>query len=103
VFDPELAPDQWVRQPPERAYRMFELDIQHMCTPTRLPVEAGKELFSVIGLRVQESRWWIPGFRDSRRRFAAAMADAGIRVEDLCALLRPAARRGGRQVSMRSK
>jgi predicted phosphoadenosine phosphosulfate sulfurtransferase len=79
VFDPELSPDQWVRQPPERAYRVMELDIQHMCTPTRFPVE-GRELFSVIGLRVQESRARLYGLHSSGGYVTKPTKPFGVRL-----------------------
>lgn len=56
VFDPQLKPEEWVRQPPDIAYRVQEQDIEHMTIPERFPPEKGKDLFAVIGLRVSESR-----------------------------------------------
>lgn len=58
VFDDQLAPDQWVRQPPPYATYIKDLDIQSMCTIERFPIdeEAGQKLISVVGLRVQESK-----------------------------------------------
>lgn len=56
VFDPELEPEQWVRQPPDIAYHIPDLNIQRMTIPERFPPDEGKELYAVIGLRIQESR-----------------------------------------------
>ena len=55
VFDPELDPSQWVRQPPAHAIYITDLNIQAMTTPERFPHAEGKRLFSVYGLRTQES------------------------------------------------
>ena len=55
VFDPLLPPDQLVRQPPARAYKIAEQNIQGMITPDRFPPAPGKKLFTVVGLRVSES------------------------------------------------
>lgn len=55
VFDPDLSPDQWVRQPPPYAERVYDINIERMNTPERFPPAEGKKLFSVIGLRVEES------------------------------------------------
>lgn len=61
VFDPELRPEQWVRRPPEHAYKVEDKNIAAMTTPERFPPEEGRTLYAVIGLRVQES---------TRRRYA---------------------------------
>lgn len=55
VFDPTLDPDDWVRKPPDFAYEIPEKNIDAMVIPDRFPPDEGKELFSVIGLRIQES------------------------------------------------
>ena len=55
VFDPELDPDDWVRKPPDIAYEIPEKHIGAMVTPERFPPAEGKELHSVIGLRIVES------------------------------------------------
>jgi predicted phosphoadenosine phosphosulfate sulfurtransferase len=60
VFDPTLPPERWVRPLPERAEIISEQNIGAMTTPMRFPPAPGKELFTVMGLRVQES---------TRRRF----------------------------------
>lgn len=66
VFDPLLVPEQWVRQPPEYAYRIPDLNIQRMTIPSRFPPVEGKELYAVLGLRVQESRGRLLGLHSSR-------------------------------------
>jgi predicted phosphoadenosine phosphosulfate sulfurtransferase len=57
VFDPDLRPDQWLREPPAYSTYTTDLDIQSMVTEERYPVDrdAGQKLISVVGLRVQES------------------------------------------------
>lgn len=55
VFDPLLQPEDWVRQPPEYAYEISDLNIKHMITPDRFPPAEGKKLIAVLGLRAQES------------------------------------------------
>ena len=56
VFDPELSPDEWVRQPPDIAYRIEEKSIERMTIAERFPLNERQDLYSVIGLRTQESR-----------------------------------------------
>ncbi|NWJ46440.1 MAG: phosphoadenosine phosphosulfate reductase family protein [Chloroflexi bacterium] len=56
VFDPLLDPEQWVRQPPARAYKIPDMSISRMTIPERFPPAPGKKLYAVIGLRVAESR-----------------------------------------------
>lgn len=56
TFDPLLKPEEWVRQPPGYAIEIPDLCIDKMTIPDRFPIEEGKTLFAVIGLRVQESR-----------------------------------------------
>lgn len=55
VFDPLLNPEDWVRQPPDIAYKINELNIQKMVTKEKFPVEDGKKLISVTGITVYES------------------------------------------------
>lgn len=55
VFDPLLDPSDWLRQPPGIAYEIPEKNIDSMVTPNRFPPAEGKELFTVIGLRISES------------------------------------------------
>lgn len=56
VFDPLLEPEQWGRDWPERAVVIPDLTIDAMTTPDRFPPPEGKKLYSVVGLRVAESR-----------------------------------------------
>jgi len=65
AFDPELPPEEWVRQPPERAYKIPELSIEWMTIPSRFPPPEGKNLYAVIGLRVSESRGRLYGLFSS--------------------------------------
>ena len=55
VFDPALEPEQWVRQPPEYAYQIPDLNIEQLVTVEKFPPPEGKKLFVVLGLRVSES------------------------------------------------
>jgi len=55
VFDPSLPPERWMRQPPSMAEVIPEKNIDAMTIPERFPVEEGKTLFAVVGLRVSES------------------------------------------------
>ncbi len=55
VFDPLLPPDKHMRPMPEWAIEIPEMSIQRMVTPERFPPKEGKDLFCVLGLRVQES------------------------------------------------
>lgn len=55
VFDPTLDPSEWVRQPPDYAYEINDLNIKHMITPDRFPPAEGKKLVAILGLRAQES------------------------------------------------
>lgn len=65
VFDPDLDPSEWVRQPPEDAYYHPHKDIQRMVTHDLFPPDPGKDLYSVIGMRVQESRGRMYGIHSS--------------------------------------
>ena len=53
VFDPQLDPDDWVRKPPDIAYKIDELNINEMITKKRFPCEG--ELWQVTGIRASES------------------------------------------------
>lgn len=55
TFDPELDPEEWVRQPPDFAERIPEKVIQGMVNRERFPPDDGKELIAVLGLRASES------------------------------------------------
>ena len=65
VFDDRLQPEEWVRQPPEYAYRIEEKNIISMTVPWRFPPAEGKSLYAVIGLRTQESRARLMGMFSS--------------------------------------
>lgn len=57
AFDPELDPEQWVREPPDfTTWLPEENSITRMVVPERFDVPEGKELISVMGLRGAESR-----------------------------------------------
>lgn len=55
VFDPLLKPEQWVREPPDIAYRIEEKYIQAMTSLKRFPPPPGKDLIQVTGIRASES------------------------------------------------
>lgn len=65
VFDPQLPPEKWVRQPPKWATYRKENDIASMTTKVYFPPPPGKELYAVQGLRVQESRGRLYGIYSS--------------------------------------
>lgn len=69
VFDPQLPPEQWVRQPPTEDYAnvtyIKEQNIEAMTIPSRFPPAEGKNLYAVIGLRVSESRGRLYGLFSS--------------------------------------
>jgi predicted phosphoadenosine phosphosulfate sulfurtransferase len=55
VFDPQLESSEWVRTPPAWATYTDKLNIEAICHVDDYPPEDGRDLFGVIGLRVQES------------------------------------------------
>lgn len=55
VFDPQLPPERWVRQPPAIAYKILEQNITSLITAQKFPPESGKDLIEVVGLRTSES------------------------------------------------
>lgn len=55
TFDPRLAPEQWVREPPPFATMLEEGSVERMIIPERFPPPEGKELIAVLGLRANES------------------------------------------------
>ena len=55
VFDDRLKPDEWVRMPPDFAEWIPEQNIAGIVNPKRFKVKKGKNLISVIGLRIEES------------------------------------------------
>lgn len=65
VFDPQLSPDDWVRKPPENATYHKHLDITRMVTPELFPPTETGVIYSVVGLRVQESKGRLFGLHSS--------------------------------------
>lgn len=55
VFDPAIPQEEWVRQPPSYAKTIPEKNIQALVHKGRFPTPEGKDLFTIIGLRTQES------------------------------------------------
>ena len=55
VFDPLLQPEQWLRTPPSFARYSSDLNIVKLVTTQKFPPAPGKDLFCVLGLRVEES------------------------------------------------
>jgi len=55
VFDPLLDPEDWMRQPPEYAYQIPDMNIQRMVSMDRFTPTPGKYVCNIIGIRVQES------------------------------------------------
>lgn len=55
VFDPELPPEAWVRQPPPYARVIQEQNILAMLSVKSFPPPDGKMLVDVTGLRTRES------------------------------------------------
>lgn len=56
VFDDQLSPSQWMREPPDWAEHIPQKQIEYMTHPSRFPVEGDQKLYAVIGLRTDESR-----------------------------------------------
>lgn len=72
VFDDALRPDQWVRSPPTHLPHCNvtrigddDADLAQMTTIERFPPAPGKNLYAVIGLRVQESKGRLFGLYSS--------------------------------------
>lgn len=56
AFDPELDPEEWVRKPPEFAYKIPVQNINYVGGPEMFPPEyEGQRLVNITGLRVAES------------------------------------------------
>jgi predicted phosphoadenosine phosphosulfate sulfurtransferase len=55
VFDPQLPPESWVRQPPPFAIKHPYYNIETLISKEVYPPAPGKDLVAVLGLRVQES------------------------------------------------
>lgn len=57
VFDEQLQPEEWVRQPPPFAYlREDARNISNLINSTYFPPDEGKDLLVLEGLRASESR-----------------------------------------------
>ena len=80
VFDPQLDPEDWVRQPPDFAYEIEEKNINAMVTPERFPPDEGKELHSVIGLRIVESFARRQGLYSSGGHLTKPQKPHGVRL-----------------------
>jgi predicted phosphoadenosine phosphosulfate sulfurtransferase len=66
VFDPELPPEKWMRQPPPYAYQIPQLDIQGMSTNERFPPGPSGRTMNLLGLRAGESARRAMGLHSSR-------------------------------------
>tara|TARA_R110000803_G_scaffold16806_1_gene46031 strand:+ start:195 stop:1349 length:1155 start_codon:yes stop_codon:yes gene_type:complete len=80
VFDPQLDPSEWMREPPDIAYEIEQKNIFEMVTPTRFPPAEGKDLFSIIGLRVSESFARRRGLFSSKGYLTKPQAPYGVRL-----------------------
>lgn len=57
AFDWEMAPEDWVREPPAFAeYDMENINLYYMINPTKYPAPSLKKLVAVVGIRTLESR-----------------------------------------------
>jgi predicted phosphoadenosine phosphosulfate sulfurtransferase len=65
LFDPELSPSQWMREPPAFHTPITDIAIDAMTTAERFPPPPGKQLYSVLGLRVSESKGRLMGLFSS--------------------------------------
>ena len=79
VFDPLLKPDEWVRKPPEFTEYIKHKDIEHMVNTKDYPPAPGKDLVSIIGLRVAESQ---------RRKMAIASAKGFLTKKNVAGVRR---------------
>lgn len=82
VFDPQLSPEEWVRQPPAFAEYITDLNIAAMTTPMRFPPPEGKHLVDVIGLRVSESPLRRAGLHSSRG-YLTGVIDGKVRCRPI--------------------
>jgi hypothetical protein len=78
AFDPLLDPKDYVRPIPSWGEHRKNFNIERMTTPEHFPPAPGKELFAVIGLRVQESMGRRYGLFSSKGYLTGANA-AGVR------------------------
>lgn len=79
VFDPQLDPSEWVRQPPPYAVHIKDLNIEAMTSPARFPPPPGKDLRAVVGLRAGESRWRLMGLHSSGGYLTGPTKVTGVR------------------------
>jgi predicted phosphoadenosine phosphosulfate sulfurtransferase len=79
VFDPQLPPEAWVRQPPDYAEYIDDINIQRIVSPERYPPPEGRDLIDVLGLRVIESRGRMWGLYSSGG-FMTKARENGVRV-----------------------
>lgn len=56
VFDYQLQPSQWMREPPPFAIKVPFLSMEHIMNPVDFPPPAGGNLVVVMGVRASESR-----------------------------------------------
>lgn len=56
VFDKQLRPDEWMRQPPTFAEWTNQLSLYNIVNPINFPPPAGKFLYVTMGVRGAESR-----------------------------------------------
>lgn len=85
AFDTHIEQEKWVRTPPSYAIHIPELNIQGMVHPERFPPAEGKELYTVLGLRTQESlnrklglhssKGWLTGKNSWGCRYARPIYD----------------------------
>jgi predicted phosphoadenosine phosphosulfate sulfurtransferase len=80
VFDDRLDPSEWVRQPPPFAEWIPDKMITSMNNPKRFPPAEGKDLMSIIGLRVQESQGRLYGLHSSGGYMTKPQAPYGVRL-----------------------
>jgi predicted phosphoadenosine phosphosulfate sulfurtransferase len=79
VFDPQLDPSEWVRQPPPHAEYIKDLDITRMTSPERFPVSEGQEIRNVIGIRTSESMGRLMGLHSAGGFVLGAVNQYGVR------------------------
>lgn len=65
VYDPLLPESEWMRPMPDFAEVIPEKNINGMITEDRFPPDPGKNLYSVLGLRGQESNRRLMGLHNS--------------------------------------
>ena len=78
-FDPLLPPERWVRRYPEKyAVISDEMNIRAIVHPRWFPVPEGKNLVSVMGLRVSESVKRRLGLASSGGHYTKVVKYAGV-------------------------